>query len=177
MRSRSMLAGILIIAGFAAAAAQTATKNAHTCTLLTSAEVVAAVGGSGQAQETSTVLKSGPAKGETMGGCMWAADNQGMVNISTIRAAQGAQREAGLAGIRAAFATLRTKGWTEETKAFPDARCSLMTPPPGQQTAAVMTGCMAEVGGMAISVGYMGKQRVPIETVKALLDKAAGRLR
>ena len=123
------------------------------------------------------MLASGPAKGETMGGCMWTADDQGMVTISTIRAAQGAPREAGLARIRATFAALRAKGWTEETKAFPGARCSLMVPPAGKETAALMTGCLAEVGGTAISVGYMGKQRVPIETVKALLDKAAGRLR
>jgi hypothetical protein len=35
---------------------------------------------------------------------------------------------------------------------------------------------MGEVRGMAISVGYMGKARVPVETVKGLLDKASGRL-
>ena len=112
------------------------------------------------------MLSSGPAKGETMGGCMWTADNQGMVTISTIRAAQGAQREAGLAGIGAAFATLRTRGWTEETKAFPDARCSLMTPPPGQRTAAVMTGCMAEVGGMAIACLECRQQFLPPDLLR-----------
>jgi hypothetical protein len=99
-----------------------------------------------------------------------------MLTISTIRAPQGAGREAGLARLNAAFAALKAKGWTEEKKAFANARCSLMTPPSGQQTAALMTGCMSEVGGTAISVGYMGKGRVPVETVKALLDKASGRL-
>ena len=52
-----------------------------------------------------------------------------------------------------------------------------MTPPSSaEKNLPVMTGCMAEAKEMGISVGYMGRTSVPIETVKALLDKAIERL-
>jgi hypothetical protein len=178
MRKTTLLAGVLIIAtSVAASAAQTAEKKMHACALLTSSEVVAAVGGTGKFQETDMVIPAGPSKGETMGGCMWAADNEGMVSVSMIRAAQGAQREAGLAKLNEAFQRLKARGWTEEKKDFTKARCALMTPPSSsEKSLPVMTGCFAEAKGMGISVGYMGRTSEPIEKVKTLLDKAIGRL-
>jgi hypothetical protein len=152
-------------------------EEMHTCALLTSSEVVAAVGGTGQSQESNIVIPEGPSKGETMGGCMWAADNQGMVSISMIRAPQGTQREAGLAKLKEAFQRLKAKGWAEEKKDFGNAKCALMTPPSSsKKDIPVMTGCFAEAKGMGLSVGYMGRTSVSIDTVKTLLDKAIGRL-
>jgi len=166
--------GILIVFAWSSLAEG---KEMHTCALLTSGEVVAAVGGTGQSQESNIVIPEGPSKGETLGGCMWAADNQGMVSISMIRAPQGAQREAGLAKLRDGFQRLKAKGWTEEKKEFTNAKCALMTPPASsEKDIPVMTGCVAEAKGMGISVGYMGRTSVPIDKVKTLLDKAIGRL-
>ena len=166
--------GILIVFAWSSLAEG---KEMHTCALLTSGEVVAAVGGTGQSQESNIVIPEGPSKGETLGGCMWAAYNQGMVSISMIRAPQGAQREAGLAKLRDGFQRLKAKGWTEEKKEFTNAKCALMTPPASpEKDIPVMTGCVAEAKGVAISVGYMGRTSVPIEKVKTLLDKAIGRL-
>ena len=166
--------GILIVFAWSSLAEG---KEMHTCALLTSGEVVAAVGGTGQSQESNIVIPEGPSKGETLGGCMWAADNQGMVSISMIRAPQGALREAGLAKLREGFQRLKAKGWTEEKKEFTNAKCALMTPPASpEKDIPVMTGCVAEAKGVAISVGYMGRTSVPIEKVKTLLDKAIGRL-
>ena len=166
--------GILIVFAWSGLARGT---EMHTCALLTSGEVVAAVGGTGQSQESNIVIPEGPSKGETLGGCMWAADNQGMVSISMIRAPQGAMREAGLAKLGEAFQRLKAKGWTEEKKEFSNAKCALMTPPASsKKDIPVMTGCFAEAKGMGISVGYMGRTGVPIEKVKTLLDKAIGRL-
>jgi hypothetical protein len=166
--------GILIVFAWSGLARGT---EMHTCALLTSGEVVAAVGGTGQSQESNIVIPEGPSKGETLGGCMWAADNQGMVSISMIRAPQGAMREAGLAKLGEAFQRLKAKGWTEEKKEFSNAKCTLMTPPASsKKDIPVMTGCFAEAKGMGISVGYMGRTSVPIEKVKTLLDKAIGRL-
>ena len=166
--------GILIVFAWSGLARGT---EMHTCALLTSGEVVAAVGGTGQSQESNIVIPEGPSKGETLGGCMWAADNQGMVSISMIRAPQGAMREAGLAKLGEAFQRLKAKGWTEEKKEFSNAKCALMTPPASsKKDIPVMTGCFAEAKGMGISVGYMGRTSVPIEKVKTLLDKAIGRL-
>jgi hypothetical protein len=166
--------GILIVFAWSGLAAG---EEMHTCALLTSGEVVAAVGGTGQSQESNIVIPEGPSKGETLGGCMWAADNQGMISISMIRAPQGALREAGLAKLRDGFQRLKAKGWTEEKKEFSNGKCSLMTPPASsKKDIPVMTGCIAEAKGMGISVGYMGKTSVPIDNVKTLLDKAIGRL-
>ena len=81
MRTALLWVGVLILAGGAASAAQTADKKQPACALLTTSEVVTAVGGTGRSQETDTVIPSGPSKGETMHGCMWSADNQGMVTI------------------------------------------------------------------------------------------------
>lgn len=166
--------GLLIVFAWSGLAAG---EEMHTCALLTSSEVVAAVGGTGQSQESNIVIPEGPSKGETLGGCMWAADNQGMVSISMIRAPQGALREAGLAKLRDGFQRLKAKGWTEEKKEFSNAKCALMTPPASsKKDIPVMTGCFAEAKGMGLSVGYMGKTSVPIDKVKTLLDKAIGRL-
>ena len=52
-----------------------------------------------------------------------------------------------------------------------------MTPPSSApKIVPLMTGCFAEAKGMGISIGYMGKASVRLETVKTLLDKAVGRL-
>lgn len=177
MRKTILLAGVLIIASVVAAAAQTAEKKMHACALLTSGDVGAAVGGTpGKSQESDIVIPAGPSKGETMGTCMWAAGNQGMVTVSIIRAPQGAQREAGLAKLNEGLALLKGQGWTEEKKDFSNAKCARMTPPPSQKDSPISTGCMAESKGMGISVGAMGRASVAIENVKALLDKAIGRL-
>ena len=166
--------GILIVFAWGGLAAG---EQMHACALLTSSEIVVAVGGTGKSQESDMVIPGGPSKGETMGGCMWAADNQGMVSISMVRVPQGALREAGLAKLKEGFQRLRAKGWTEEKKEFSNAKCASMTPPSSaEKNLPVMTGCMAEAKGMGISVGYMGRTSVPIETVKALLDKAIERL-
>jgi len=51
-----------------------------------------------------------------------------------------------------------------------------MTPPASQKDGPLMNGCLAEAKAMAISVSSLGKTRVPIDTVKPLLDKVVQRL-
>jgi len=162
-----------------ASSATAADQKMHACSLLTAAEIGAAVGGKvGDSRESDIVIPEGPAKGETMGSCMWRVGDQGMVSVSVIRAAQGAQREAGLAKMNQAFETLKAKGWKEEKKVYGNARCAMLTPPTSQaENTPVSTGCMAEAKGMGISVGSMApKKSAAIDQVKALLDKAISRL-
>jgi hypothetical protein len=167
--------GMLIAFTWSGVAAQ---DKLHACSLLTAGEIGQAVGGTvGQSRESDVVIQSGPSKGETMGGCMWPTGDQGMVSLNVIRALKGADREAGLANLRKAFETLKARGWTEERKDYGNARCSIMTPPPSGKDVPISTGCMAEAKGMGISVGSMSpKNKVAIDKVKALLDKAIGRL-
>ncbi len=167
--------GVLVAFTWSGVAAE---EKMHACSLLTSSEVGQAVGGTvGQPQESDVVIPSGPSKGETMGTCMWPLGDHGMVSLSVIRAAQGAQREAGLANLRKTFETLKARGWTEERKDYANARCSILTPPPSQKDVPISTGCLAEARGMGLSVGSMSPtNKVAIEKVKVLLDKAIGRL-
>jgi hypothetical protein len=173
MEKTTVLAGVLIMAGVAASAAHGADKNMRACSLLTSAEIGAAVGGTvGQPQEDDMVSS----KGETTGMCTWPAGSQGSVSVAIVRAPQGAQREAGLAKLEQMFQSLKAQGWSGEKKDFSNGMCSLMTPPPSRKGTPISTGCVAESKGMGISVGYNGSSSVPMDKVKTLLDKAIGRL-
>jgi len=168
--------GLILAFTWSEVAAQ---QKMHACSLLTAGEIGDAVGSKiGVSRESDTVIPQGPSKGETMGTCMWKVGEQGMVSVSVIRAAQGAQREAGLARMNQAFETLKAKGWKEEKKDYGNARCAMLTPPTSQaENTPVSTGCMAEAKGMGISVGSMApKKSAAIDQVKALLDKAISRL-
>ena len=155
-------------------AAQTAV---HACTLLTTAEIGSAVGGAvGQSKDIQQVIPSGPSKGETMYGCMWPAGDRGMVNLSMIRAAKGAQREAGIANMRKGFETLKARGWTEEKHDFGDVHCAILTPPAAQPNMPMSTGCFGEAKGMGIGLGAAGRTRIAIEAVKGLYDKVTKKL-
>jgi len=148
------------------------------CSLLTAAEVSNAVGApAGTPQERDTAIPTGPSKGETMHTCTWRIEERDMVVLNVIRAPQGTQREAGFALLNQIFDTLKAQGWTEERKDFSNGRCSIMAPPPSAQDMPLSTGCFAEAKGMSVGVGWMsGQKTIAIEKVKALLDKAIGRL-
>lgn len=171
------LVGALIMVSVAATAAYGADKAPPACPLLTSAEIGAAVGGTiGQPHEDAMVITEGPAKGQTMGMCHWPIGSQSGVSLAVTRAPQGAQREAQLAQFNQAFQTLKGQGWAEERKDFTNGACVIMTPPPTAKSMPISSGCFAEAKGMGISVGHNGSAKMPMDRVKALLDKAIGRL-
>lgn len=156
-----------------------AEKKMHACTLLNSSEIHSALGGTvGQPQESDIVIPEGPSKGETMGTCMWPVDDQSMVTVNIIPAVKGPERSKAIAQLDQVFEDLKGQGWTEEKKEITNGRCSILTPPKGQDDLPLSTGCIAEAKGMGISVGWLsGKKKVGIEKIKPLLDKVIGRLR
>ena len=167
----------LIIATIAPAAVQSADKPPSACPLLTAGEIVAAAGGTaGQPQEDSMVITEGPAKGQTMAMCHWPTSPQSGVSVAVTRGLAGAQREAGLAQFNRTFETLRSQGWTEERKDFPNGACVIVTPPASAKGMPVSSGCFAEAKGMGISVGHNGPGKVSMDRMKTLLEKAIGRL-
>ncbi|HEY7140021.1 MAG TPA: hypothetical protein VIE44_07995 [Methylomirabilota bacterium] len=177
MKATMVRVGVLMTVATGLGAAQGADTKMHACSLLTSAEVAAAVGGTpGPPSENDIVVSEGPSKGETMGMCTWPAGPQASVSVALVRAPQGAPREAGLAKIKQMFESLKAQGWSEEKRDFGKGRCVLMTPPSSGKGMPVSTGCFAEAKGMGISVGHNGGAGVPIDKVKTLLDKAIGRL-
>lgn len=177
MKRAVTLIGLVIVIGAGGPAADGADAKMRACSLLTSADIMAAVGGTpGQPQESDLVVPDGPSKGDTMGMCAWPTSAQSSVSVAVIRAATGASRDAGLARMAQVFETLKAQGWSEERKDFANGRCLLMTPPASAKGMPLSTGCFAEAKGMGISVGHNGPARVSVEKVRALLDKAIGRL-
>ena len=152
-------------------------KPPSACPLLTAGEIGAVAGGTvGQPQEDSMTITEGPAKGQTMAMCNWPTSSQSGVSLAVTRGLAGAQREAGLAQFNKTFQTLRSQGWTEERKDFPNGACVIVTPPASAKGMPISSGCFAEAKGMGISVGHNGPSKVSMDKMKTLLDKAIGRL-
>jgi hypothetical protein len=169
--------GALILTAMAAGPARAADKPPDACPLLTAAEIGAATGGTvGLPNPNSMAITEGPAKGQTMAMCDWPTGSQSAVSLAVTRGLQGAQREAGLAQFDRTFQTLKSQGWGQERKDFPNGACVIMTPPASAKGMPVSTGCFAEAKGMGISVGHNGGAKVSMDRMKTLLDKAIGRL-
>jgi len=166
--------GVLIALTWTEVAAQQSA-----CSLLTAGDIEAVTGAKAREHhKTDMVIPEGPAKGQTLNGCMWAVGDQGMVAVSMMPAPKGPAREAGLAKLAEVYAALRAQHWTEEKKDFGNTTCSIMTPPPSTKDAPILSGCVAEARGMGLSVGFMSPtKKLSIDQTKALLDKAIGRIR
>jgi hypothetical protein len=166
--------GMLIALVWTDLAAQ---KKSSACSLLTAADINAAVAGKvGEPHETNMGV-SPEAASKTMGNCMWKVGDQGMVSVGVMPAAKGAAREEGLAKINGVYEGLKAKHWTEERQDFSNGWCSVMTPPASEKDTPIMSGCMAEAKGMAIGVTYLDpKQKLAPDKAKRLLDKVIGHL-
>jgi hypothetical protein len=161
--------GMLIALSWTDLAAQ---EESSTCSLLTAADINAAVGAKvGEPHRTDM------AASKTNGNCMWKVGDQGMVSVGVMPAAKGAEREAGLAKLNQVYDQLKAKHWTEEKQVFSNGWCSTMTPPASEKDSPIMTGCMAEAKGLAIGVTYLNpKQKLALDKAKGLLDKVIGHL-
>ena len=105
---------------------------------------------------------------------MFLAHAMGGMHLSVAKVPPGSH-EAFMAKLNEIYATLKAQGWTEEKKDFGRVSCELMTPPPGKKDDPVTTGCFAEAKGMVVSISTLGKTRIPMEKVKALVDSAIAR--
>ena len=154
-----------------------AQEESSTCSLLTAADINAAIAGKvGEPHRTDMGVSPGAAS-KTMGNCMWKVGDQGMMAVGVMPAAKGAEREAGLAKLNEVYDGLKAKHWTEERQEFSNGWCSVMTPPASEKDTPIMSGCMAEAKGNAIAVTYLDpKQKLALDKAKALLDKAIGRM-
>ena len=144
------------------------------CTLLTPADIETTTGAKAlEPHPTTMVIPEGPQKGQPMNGCMWGIADKGMVALSVMEAPPpGPAREAGLAKIREVMDQLKAKKWTEEQKKFPDGSCSIMTPPPTDKSAPILSGCIVVKRGMVVSSNFMSPtKKLTIDQVRALTDK------
>jgi hypothetical protein len=166
--------GMLITLSWTDLAAQ---KESSACSLLSAADINAAVAGKvGEPHRTDMGVSPGAAS-KTMGNCMWKVGDQGMMAVGVMPAAKGAERDAGLAKLNEVYDGLKAKHWTEERQDFSNGWCSVMTPPASEKDTPIMSGCMAEAKGLAIGVTYLNpKQKLALDKAKGLLDKVIGHL-
>jgi hypothetical protein len=170
-------AGVVVMTIVAATPAYAADRPLQACPLLTPVEIGGAVGGTvGPPHEDSIVISEGPAKGQTMAMCSWPTGSQSSASLAVTKGLAGTPREAGLAQFNKTFETLKSQGWGQERKDFPNGACVIMTPPASMKNMPISTGCFAEAKGMGISVGHNGPAKTSMDRVKGLLDKAIGRL-
>jgi len=172
--------GVAVAARYGAAKETRAAKEnvIHACSLLSADDIAGVTGAKvGEGRETSTVITSGPEKGETMATCTWRVGEQGMANVHVIPAPAGGARDASLTSIRQVVDKLKSQGWKEEKQAFGAVVCSTMTPPAAQRGMPIAVGCMGEAKGMGVGVNAMSPGIVaPLPKMKALFDKATSRL-
>jgi hypothetical protein len=177
MTTATGLAIGLLLAGLLTSPGHVAAQTPRACGLLSAADVGAVVGGTvASPQESNLVVPEGPSKGETIGLCTWAAGTDTSVTVAVARATPGARRDAALGQLRQVVQTLKSQGWTEQSRDFPNGTCVVMTPPAGTAGLPSSTGCFAEAKGVGLSVGYNGSASLSMDRAKTLLDKAIGRL-
>lgn len=182
MRTTCFVAVALVVVWADAASAQPSGKKLQVCALLTSSEL-AALGASGQGDESETMITEGLAKGQPMRMCGWTIPPQGSVMISVVQRPPGAPpinetaaHDAEIAQMTEAFKSMKAQGWQEEIKDFGSIRCMVHTPPASLKPSVISTGCFGIAKGAGISIGANTKTRVAIETLKPLMDKVVARL-
>ncbi len=178
MRKTLLLALVLaLLLAWSTPQAVEAASKYRPCSLLTAAELEAALGAKvGRTDERDIAFAEGPYKGETMSTCTWLVGST-YVTLSVIRQVlTGEQRAAGLAKLQQAVEAAKKKGWTIEPANIAGAACSIARPPASESSAVPLVGCLMESKGFAISTYVFGSTRVTPQQVKALADKAAARL-
>ncbi len=171
-----LVLALTLLLGWSAPLPVGAASKYKACSLLTTAELEAALGAKvGRTDERDIAITEGPYKGETMSFCTWSVGST-YVTLSVLRQVlTGEQRAAGLAKLREAVEGLKKKGWTVEPANVAGAACSTARPPASESSAVPFVGCLMERKGFAFSV-YVFRSAVTPQQVKALADKVAARL-
>jgi hypothetical protein len=73
---------------------------------------------------------------------------------------------------------IKKANYTVVAKDFPQAWCSIMTPPPSDKDGVMLSACTGGVKGQALSITFMSPTKaLTIDQAKALLDKASAHVR
>jgi len=164
-----------LIAFIAAGHAEAQSGASHPCSLLTAAQVSAAVGKVGESAEGDM---PGTGRGSTplRRACSWAIPG-GLFTLSVGKVPkQGMSTRQLLDYMNSMYDTLKGEGWKYEKKDFGSTSCSAVTPPAGAADASPATFCATVVTGMLLMTGASSKASVPMEKLKSLTETAAARL-
>ncbi len=163
---------LAVLMGFAAAGQARAQKGSasHPCSLLTAAQISAAVGSVGESREGDM-----PGKAH-MRACSWGLPG-GLFTLSVGKVPNPNMSTRQLLDfMNSMYDMLKGQGWKHEKKDFGSASCSLVTPPAGAENASPATFCATVVKGMLVMVSTSSKASVPAEKLKPLAETAAARL-
>ncbi len=176
MKKSPLLALAPVLVGASALRGDAESKY-QACSLLTSAEIEAALREKVDRSNDSDIeITEGLYKGETMSSCVWVAGST-YVTLYIIRAPRTPEeRAAGLARLRKAIDDLRQRGWVVETVAIAGAECSGLRPPTGATGLAPGAVCVMESKGLAFSLGVIGAVSLTPQQVRALADRVVARL-
>jgi hypothetical protein len=145
------------------------------CSLLTAADIQAATGTKPSAPHPMDMDVPGH-KGDKVLACLWSVPaDQGQVAVSlghlppNMSAETAARQNPGIDALRAAH-------YKEESKAFGDAWCSILTPPATQKQGLIMSSCGGGMKGKILSIAFTSPTKaLTIAQSKSLLDKAVAR--
>jgi len=156
------------------AGAQTA-ANLHPCSLLTAAQVTAAVGSVSQSAE-GDMRGTGQGEKPLRRACSWGIPG-GLFTLSVGKVPkQNMNTRQLLDWMNSMYDVLTAQGWMYEKKDFGSTSCSLLTPPKGAPEGSPATFCATVVKGMLVMTGASAKAAIAPEKLKSVTELAASRL-
>ena len=164
MKSLSAVVGlVLVISAF------DVRQKGSACSLLTAAEIGTIVGA-----KVGEPQPGGPAAGS---GCMWPVQaDRGGLSLSVAPLPPGTTGAA-ITKKNAGMDALKGAKYTFVEKDYPNAYCSIASPPASQKDGVYLSSCGGGTGTV-VSVAYMSAtKKLTLEQVKALFDKALSRQR
>lgn len=168
---------IAVLVGFIAvgqAGAQTGAAL-HPCSLLTAAQISAAVGSVGESLE-GDMPGTGHGANPLRRACSWGVPG-GIFTLSVGKVPNPSMSTRQLLDyLNSMYDQLKGQGWQYEKKDFGSTSCSLLTPPAGAASGSPATSCATVVKGMLVIASTSSKASVPAEKLKSLAESAAARL-
>ena len=175
MHWRVMSLAVLI--GFIAAGqagAQTGAAS-HPCSLLTAAQISAAVGSVGESRE-GDMPGTGHGANPLRRACSWSMPGGLFIlQVGKVPNQNMSTRQL-LDWVNSMYDLLKDQGWKYEKKDFGSTSCSLVTPPEGTANGSPATFCATVVNGMLVMTSASSKASIPAEKLKSLAETAAARL-
>jgi hypothetical protein len=175
MHWRVMSLAVLI--GFIAAGqagAQTGAAS-HPCSLLTAAQISAAVGSVGESLE-GDMPGTGHGANPLRRACSWSMPGGLFIlQVGKVPNPNLNTRQL-LDWVNSMYDLLKGQGWKYEKKDFGSTSCSLVTPPAGAANGSPATFCATVVKGMLVMTSASSKASIPAEKLKSLAETAAARL-
>ena len=155
-----------------------AAEEKSACSLLSSSDIEAVVGGKPSASQPIHFddIPSGQKTVKVLG-CMWGVSTMGQIAMSWF---VGPLTDAEIAQLikmtkdNPGTNDLKKANYKETSKDFPQASCSTYTPPAGAKDGMPMSTCAGGAKGQGLTLTFMSPSKtLTIDQTKALLDKAA----